>query len=340
MVANEVHATTPVALCSVAGFDASYRVDNLVAAAQARCASVAMGSHEAFTLADQAIATAARNGSWVLLRNVHLAPAWLAQLEKRLQSLNANRNFRLFLAMETNPSIPINILRQSRVIMAEPAPGIRANILDSLQGLSPTQLSSGPNEKGRLLFLLAYLHAVLVERLRFCPLGFSKLYEFNESDFDAGSRTIDTWLDSVARGRANVDPASIPFEAIRTTLKETCYGGKIDNESGTSNVTPFDRTKLTWLPDQRLLDSFVDTLFSVSAYDVGFPLAQQTDSDLALLAPEGSSFGAFIEWAKALPEREPPSYLGLPPTSENVIAIAGGKLCWLSLLRSTFNMES
>jgi dynein heavy chain 1, cytosolic len=239
MVANEVHAATPVALCSVAGFDASYRVDNLVATTQSRCSSVAMGSHEAFSLADQAIATAARNGSWVLLRNVHLAPAWLAQLEKRLQSLNASRNFRLFLAMETNPGIPINILRQSRIIMAEPATGIRANILDSLQGLSPSQVSSGPSEKGRLLFLLAYLHAVLVERLRFCPLGFSKVYEFNESDFDAGSRTIEIWVDSVARGRANVDPANIPFEAIRTTLKETCYGGKIDNESGARSNRPY-----------------------------------------------------------------------------------------------------
>jgi dynein heavy chain 1 len=239
MVMNEVQAATPVALCSVAGFDASYRIDNLVSSTQSRCASVAMGSHEAFTLADQAIATASRNGSWVLLKNVHLAPAWLAQLEKRLQSLNANRNFRLFLAMETNPSIPINILRQSRIVMAEPAPGIRASILDSLQGVSSTHATSGPSEKSRLLFLLAYLHAVLVERLRFCPLGFSKVYEFNESDFDAGRRTIDTWVDSVARGRANVDPARIPFEAIRTTLKETCYGGKIDNESGTRNSLLF-----------------------------------------------------------------------------------------------------
>ena len=63
---------------------------------------------------------AARQGSWVLLKNVHLAPSWLGQLEKKLQTLNPHRNFRLFLTMEANPSIPVNILRQSRILMNEP----------------------------------------------------------------------------------------------------------------------------------------------------------------------------------------------------------------------------
>lgn len=307
MVQHEVEAASPICLCSVPGYDASYRVDNLVAAMSARCTSVALGSQEGYGLADQAIAAAARTGNWVLLKNVHLAPAWLSQLEKRLQSLNPNRAFRLFLTMETNPAIPVNILRQGRVVMNEPPPGIRANLLDSLRSVDPKRLASGPAEKTRLYFLVAWFHAVIQERLRYVPLGWSKAFEFNDSDQEAALGTIDSWVASAAKGRANVDPASIPWAAIRSLVRESVYGGKIDTEF-----------------DQSLLDSFVETLFSPRAYDVDFALVPKNDVDDGLVAPDATQLDQFLDWAAQLPEQEPPSYLALPPTAERVIALAQG----------------
>ncbi|KAL8276643.1 hypothetical protein RQP46_010992 [Phenoliferia psychrophenolica] len=316
MVANEVEAASPVCLCSVPGYDASYRVDNLVAAVKVKCASVAMGSQEGFALADQAIAAAARTGNWVLLKNVHLAPSWLSQLEKRLQSLNPNRSFRLFLTMETNPSIPVNILRQGRVLMNEPPPGIRANILESLRTIAPARLASGPAEKTRLYFLLAWFHAVVQERLRYVPLGWSKPYEFNDSDQEAALGTIDSWLALAAKGKANVDPAAIPWDAIRSILRESVYGGKIDTEF-----------------DQTLLDSFVAYIFSPRAYDVNFQLVRAADGEDGLTIPDANRIEQFIAWATKLPEQEPPWYLSLPPTAEKVIAIAQGQRLLARLLK-------
>lgn len=66
---------------------------------------------------------------WVLLKNVHLAPHWLVQLEKKLHSLQPHANFRLFLTMEINPKLPVNLLRAGRIFVVEPPPGIRANLL-------------------------------------------------------------------------------------------------------------------------------------------------------------------------------------------------------------------
>ena len=40
-----------------------------------------------------------------MLKNVHLAPQWLVQLEKKLHSLTPHANFRLFLTMEINPKV-------------------------------------------------------------------------------------------------------------------------------------------------------------------------------------------------------------------------------------------
>lgn len=305
MVAQEVPPATPLALVSVTGYDASYRVENLVQTAGVKCASVAMGSQEGFALADQAIALAARQGTWVLLKNVHLAPSWLGQLEKKLQTLNPNRNFRLFLTMEANPVIPVNILRQSRILMNEPPPGIKANLLDSLRGIPQGRLAQGPAEKSRLYFLLAWFHAVVQERLRYAPLGWSKKYDFNDSDMSAAFGTIDAWINSVAKGRANIDPVTIPWDAVRTLVKQSVYGGRIDSDF-----------------DQKLLDTFVDSLFTPSAYNLNFDLVPRQDGNAVLAIPEGTKIDHFLSWVQDLPDREPPSWLSLPPTAERVIAIA------------------
>ncbi|OWZ39026.1 dynein heavy chain 1, cytosolic [Cryptococcus neoformans Tu259-1] len=324
VVTEQVGPTHPVVFVSVPGYDASYRVENLCRSMGVNCTSVALGSAEGFTLADQAIAEAARTGSWVLLKNVHLAPGWLAKLEKRLHSLSPNHNFRLFLTMETNPVIPVNILRQSRIIMNEPAPGVRANLLDTLRGIPQSLSSSGPAERPRLFFLLAWFHSVVQERLRYLPLGWSKSYEFNDSDFDAALNTINSWITALAKGKANVDPVQIPWVAIRTLIKQAVYGGRVDSDY-----------------DQRVVDAFVDKIFTPRAYDPDFKLVELDEGQPGLSIPEGTQMSHFIEWAHGLPEREPPSWLSLPPTAEGVVAAAEGDATMVKLrkMRTTEDDE-
>ncbi|KAJ8651627.1 hypothetical protein O0I10_012803 [Lichtheimia ornata] len=308
IVKEEVGSSTPLALCSVPGYDASYRVDNLVAETNMRCTSVAMGSAEGFTLADQAISTAIKTGNWVMLKNVHLAPSWLGQLEKKLHSMKPHPQFRLFLTMETNPKVPVNLLRMSRVLMFEPPPGIKANLQESLRSIPPSRLSRGPTERVRLYFMLAWLHAVVQERLRYVPLGWTKVYEFNDSDQDSAFNTIDKWLDGAAGGRANISPEKIPWDAIRSLLKQSIYGGRIDNEY-----------------DQRLLDSFVNTLFTQHCYDLDFEIVKSTgDNEKSVVVPDGTKMEQFMEWVNKLPEREPPTWLGLPANAERVLLTLKG----------------
>lgn len=179
---TEVPPTRPIALVSTPGFDASYKVDNLVERMRVRCTNIAMGSNEGLASADKAISHAAQVGSWVLVKNVHLAPTWLQSLEKRMESLNPNSEFRLFLSMESSPKIPVNLLRASRVLMYEQPAGVRANMKDSMSSLS-TRPSKSPVERQRLYLLLSFLHAVIQERLRYAPsLGWKGFWEFNDSD--------------------------------------------------------------------------------------------------------------------------------------------------------------
>lgn len=106
-----------------------------------------------------------------MLKNVHLAPQWLVQLEKKLHSLQPHATFRLFLTTEINPKIPVNLLRVGEVLVFEPPPGIRANLLRTFSAVPAARMMKPPNERTRLYFLLAWFHAVVQERLRYCPLG-------------------------------------------------------------------------------------------------------------------------------------------------------------------------
>ncbi|KNE70419.1 hypothetical protein AMAG_14553, partial [Allomyces macrogynus ATCC 38327] len=250
IVENEVHALSPVAFCAQPGYDASNKVDNLAQDAGMSLQSVAMGSSEGYGLADKAIQNAVQRGGWVLLKNVHLAPQWLSQLEKRLHSLRPHPSFRLFLTTETNPCVPVNLLRQSRIFMFESPPGVRANLLDSLNSIkSMPTLIKGPSEKARLYFLVSWLHAVLQERLRYVPLGWSKTYEFNDADMECALFTLD---------ECNLSPDKIPWAAIQTLVKESVYGGKIDVEF-----------------DQYLLHSFVDQLLLLAKLKVDLQQLKQ-----------------------------------------------------------------
>lgn len=103
---------------------------------------------------------AAKSGKWVVLKNVHLAPQWLVKLEKKLLTLTPHPNFRLFLTTEINPKLPVNLLRSARKFVYEPAAGVKASILRTLQGL-PETISAEPVERGRVFLLLAWLHAVI-----------------------------------------------------------------------------------------------------------------------------------------------------------------------------------
>uniref|UniRef100_A0A0L8I729 Dynein heavy chain, cytosolic n=1 Tax=Octopus bimaculoides TaxID=37653 RepID=A0A0L8I729_OCTBM len=318
VVENEVKSSTPVLMCSMAGFDASGRVDDLAAELNKQITSIAIGSAEGFTQADKAINSASKSGRWVMLKNVHLAPQWLVQLEKKLHNLTPHTNFRLFLTMEINPKLPTNLLRAGRVFVFEPPPGIAANLLRTFSTVPATRMCQPPNERSRLYFLLAWFHAIVQERMRYVPLGWSKKYEFSESDLKVACDMLDTWIDSVAMGRTNLPPEKVPWDAMRTLLSQCIYGGKIDNDF-----------------DQRLLTSFVNKLFTPESFDADFVLVNNVEGQQGknIIMPEGVRREQFLQFTSTLTDRQSPTWLGLPNNAERVLLTKLGSDMIAKLMR-------
>lgn len=311
VVEKQLNCNIPALLCSVPGFDASGRVDDLATELNKHMSSIAIGSAEGFNQAESAINMASKSGRWVMLKNVHLAPQWLVQLEKKLHSLQPNPGFRLFLTMEINPKLPVNLLRAGRIFVFEPPPGIRANLLRTFSTVPPTRMMKAPSERARLYFLLAWFHAIVQERLRYVPLGWAKKYEFNESDLRVACDTLDTWIDTTAMRRTNLPPEKVPWDALVSLLSQSIYGGKIDNDF-----------------DQRLLTSFLKKLFTARSFEADFALVANvdgvTDGQRHITMPDGTRRDDFLKWIENLTERQTPSWLGLPNNAEKVLLTTRG----------------
>jgi dynein heavy chain 1 len=91
----------------------SGRVEDLAIDMDQNVTSIAIGSAEGFSEAETVLNSANKIGRWVLLKNVHLAPSWLTQLEKRLHNLKPHSQFRLILTAEINPKLPTSMIKVS-----------------------------------------------------------------------------------------------------------------------------------------------------------------------------------------------------------------------------------
>ena len=79
-------------------------------------------------------------------------------------------------------------------LVFEPATGIRASLMRTLNEFSENRMERIPSIRAKAYFRLAWLHALVTERLRYIPLGWSKHYDINESDLRFACDSIDQWI--------------------------------------------------------------------------------------------------------------------------------------------------
>jgi dynein heavy chain 1, cytosolic len=304
IVERQIDASTPMALCSVDGVDPTFKVESIVETLGSECEIVAMGSKEGQLAAERALSLACRNGTWLLLQNLHLSPDWLENLEKRLAGMSLHPKFRLFFTANFNSRVPTTLLRMSRIVSFERPAGLKSSVKDAFKSFNSVRAKAAPMERSRLFFLLAWAHGVISERLNFVPLGWTKSYDFSNADLESASFVIDKWVTGVSNNRSNVPPASLPWVAMRYLISRTVYGGKVDR-----------------VQDADQINAIIDSVFSELSYGPDFQLVSKEQKTTL---PEDGSYEAFAKWIDDMPDREPSTWLGLPSNSEERLRIAEG----------------
>lgn len=144
----------------------------------------------------------------------------------------------------------------------------------------------------KLFFSLTIFHAVVVERQRFGPLGFSAhSYKFSENDFVISSLQLLELLSSV---KSETEP--LPLDLVRILIGTLNYGGRI--------VKRHDLTTLN-----ALLDTFLN---EKTCTDINYRLTgtDSTESNIYYIPGEGDlqHYKAFIQ---KFPVQDRPEIFGL-----------------------------
>lgn len=128
----------------------------------------------------------------------------------------------------------------------------------------------------------------------------------------------------MAQGRSNIAPVKMPWDLIRTLIIET-YGGKIDDAG-----------------DFKQLSDLVNRVLTPTAFDDDHKLVEPSqegeaasDDNGALTVPSGTGVQDFMQWINSLPEREPPTYLGLPANAEKLLLVGHGREAIANVARIT-----
>merc|ERR1711907_73661 len=169
--------------------------------------------------------SAHRNGSWVILNNIHLMPKWLLELEKKLDSFgdHSHDNFRLFLSSDPAKNIPIGILNRCIKLTNEPPGGLKANLVRAFCFFSKESFEELDSKTKSILFGLCHFHAVMMERKLYGPMGYNMMYPFAVGDLRDSAVILSNYMENSGGGK-------IPWMDLKYLFGEVMYGGHIVND--------------------------------------------------------------------------------------------------------------
>jgi len=178
---------------------------------ESRYDTISLGSGQGKP-AEEKIEKGKQHGNWVLLANCHLCISFMPKLEAIVEQLQSNihADFRLWLTSAQTPKFPVSILQNSVKMTMEPPSGLRANMLQTYENLDNRSLNDCvyPVQYKKVLFAMAFFHAIIQDRRKFGPIGWNIRYEFTNEDLVVCQRQLKIFLDTAANEEA------IPFKVL------------------------------------------------------------------------------------------------------------------------------
>uniref|UniRef100_A0A1B0AQ10 Dynein heavy chain, cytoplasmic n=1 Tax=Glossina palpalis gambiensis TaxID=67801 RepID=A0A1B0AQ10_9MUSC len=221
---------------------------------------------------------AAELGQWVCIKNFHLVPDWLLELDKELDDFKKSEDFRLWLICESIQGFNEAIIYKYVRVLYECPSSIKQKAKKMLQNYAIAEQDRSILKNGKLMkirVVLFLLLAALQERRRFIPQGWSQRYEFGESDLNT-ALTLLKWLDSATVNNR------YDWRIIQKLIENTAFGGRINdsrdlkvlqkyleeflkNDALSSRWAPFDGTVI--IPTSQQWADYGNALAKLPAQD-------------------------------------------------------------------------
>jgi len=265
-------------------------------------------------LAANMLDTGIQRGHWVLLQNCHLLLSWLSSLETILINMkNPHKDFRLWLTTDPTDKFPMGILQRSLKVVTEPPDGLKQNMRNTFSKIDDQMLEENPHPAyAPLVYVLAFLHAVVIERRKYGKIGWNVAYDYNMSDFNISRRLLGLYLE---KAYVNGDE-QIPWGSIKYLIGDAMYGGRVSDD--------YDRRVLQTYMHEYFGDFIFDDFQQFFFSEVGFPY-KMPDPKL------GQKAKVYQSEIETLPLTNSPAVFGLHSNAEIGYFTLAVKEMWRNL---------
>lgn len=200
-------------------------------------------------IAIQLLDSAVAKGHWLMFQNCHLLLVFIRNLEKQLEKISKpHPDFRLWLTTDPVANFPIGILQRSLKVVTEPPNGLKLNLRNTYFKMRAQTLESCAHPAYKsLVYVLAFFHAVVIERRKYSKIGWNINYDFNESDFNVCVQILETYLNKALQAK----DSRIPWNSLKYLIGEVMYGGRV--------IDDFDRRIVKVYMDEYMGDFLFDS---------------------------------------------------------------------------------
>lgn len=131
----------------------------------------------------------------------------------------------------------------------------------------------------RLFLSLSFFHAIVRERRRFGPLGWTAQYDFNDSDFRVSMKQLHLMVDSFEK---------VPFKALRYLTGLCNYGGRVTDDR-----------------DRRALATILEDFYNDKVIEDGnYHIVDERFRKYYVF--QGENARDYLDYARHLPDEESP----------------------------------
>lgn len=222
---------------------------------------------------------------------------------------------RIWLTVEQSNDFPLFLLQNSIKITNEPPKGIKAGLYKTFTSLITQEfLERVEHENWKtMIYVMAFLHSVVLERRKFGPLGWCIPYQFNYSDLEATLMYFEHDLNEIISKLTLSQAANtlnLKWYRLQYMVCEVQYGGRITDDLDKELFTVYG--KELYIRETILLSQ----PYSIIDKTLPAPKGARKDEKKKLLYQTPNNIREceiphFLEHIKQLPDEDNPECFGL-----------------------------